>query len=89
MNHPAMKDMDPLKLELIKTAATQTAGKSGNSLAPVLLSLITNANKQGIRFSPDEMNLILDLMKNGKPKKEQDQIDKTVNMVSSLLKTKK
>lgn len=89
MNNPAMKNMDPLKLELIKTAATQTAGKSGNSLAPVLLSLITNANKQGIRFSPDEMNLILDLMKNGKPKKEQDQIDKTVNMVSSLLKTKK
>ncbi len=89
MNHPAMKDMDPLKLELIKTAAAQTAGKSGNSLAPVLLSLITNANKQGIRFSPEEMNLILDLMKSGKPKKEQDQIDKTVNMVSSLLKTKK
>lgn len=76
-------------MELIKMAAQQTQGKSGNSLAPVLLSLITNANKQGIRFTADEMGLILELMKDGKSKKEQDQIDKTVNMVSSLLKTKK
>lgn len=84
-----MKNMDPMKMELIKMAAQQTQGKSGNSLAPVLLSLITNANKQGIRFTADEMGLILELMKDGKSKKEQDQIDKTVNMVSSLLKTKK
>ena len=34
INHPAMKNIDPVKLELIKTASKQTQGKSGKSLAP-------------------------------------------------------
>ena len=29
MKHPALANMDPLKLELIRTAAAQTSGKSG------------------------------------------------------------
>ena len=62
MNHPAMKTIDPLKLELIRTAAKQTKGKSGNELAPVMLALITNANRQGLRFTPDEVSLILEVL---------------------------
>ena len=86
INNPLLKDMDPIKLELIKTATAQTAGKSGNSLAPVLMSLITSANRKGIRFSSEEITLILNILKQGKSPKEQQQIDQTVQMVSSMLK---
>ncbi len=86
MNHPNLKDMDPVKLELIRTAAKQTLGKKGNDLAPVLFSLITNAKKKHIQFTPDEFTIILDVLKEGKTKEETAQIDKTVNMVRSLLK---
>ena len=48
MNHPAMKNLDPVKLELIRSAAKQTEGKTGKALAPVMLSLIVSANKRGI-----------------------------------------
>ena len=41
LNNPAMKNIDPVKLELIKAAAQQTEGKSGKSLAPVMMALIT------------------------------------------------
>ena len=78
-----MKNIDPAKLELIRMAAERTAGKSGRDLAPVMLALITSANKQGIRFSPDEMSLILEILKKGKSKEEQEQIDRTVRMTSS------
>ena len=47
--------MDPIKLELIKMAAAQTAGKSGKDLAPILFALITNAGKHNIQFSPEEI----------------------------------
>lgn len=77
--------MDPIKLELFKTAAHQTAGKSGSSLAPVLMSLITSANRKGIRFSTDEITLILNILKEGKSPQEQMQIDQTVQMVSSMM----
>ena len=88
MNNPAMKNIDPIKLELIQMAASQTAGKSGRDLAPIMMALITNANKKGISFSGDEMSLILEIMKDGKSKDQQAQIDRTINMVSSFMKKK-
>lgn len=84
MNNPAMKNIDPIKLELIKTAASKTSGKSGKELAPVMMALISGANKQGIRFTPEEMTLILEILKEGKSKEEREQIDRTINMASSL-----
>ena len=64
-------------------AASKTSGKTGKELAPVMLALITSANKQGIQFTPDEVTLIL---KQGKSKEEQEQIDRTVQMTSSIFK---
>ena len=86
MNNPEMKNIDPAKLDLIRMAAERTSGKSGRELAPVMLALITSANKQGIRFSPNEMTLILEILKKGKSKEEQEQIDRTVKMTSSIFK---
>lgn len=84
MNNPAMKNIDPVKLELIRMAAEKTSGKSGRDLAPVMLALITSANKKGIRFSPDEMSLILEILKEGKSKEEQAQIERTLEMTKSM-----
>ena len=86
MNNPAMKNIDPIKLELIKTAASKTSGKSGKELATIMMALISGANKQGIRFTPEEMTLILDILKDGKSKEEREQIDRTINMTSSLFR---
>ncbi len=51
-----------------------------------MMALITNANKRGIQFSPDEVSLIMDIVKDGKPKEEKDQIENMVNMVTSYMK---
>ena len=51
-----------------------------------MMDLISGANKQGIRFTPEEMTLILDILKDGKSKEEREQIDRTINMTSSLFR---
>lgn len=89
LNHPAMKDIDPVKLELIKTAARQTAGKSGNSLAAVMMALITSAGKRGIQFTPEETSLILEILKEGRSDEEKNQIDTMVNLVMTQMRRKK
>ena len=89
MNNPAMKNIDPAKLELIRMAASKTSGKTGKDLAPVMLALITIANRQGIQFTPDEVTLSLEILKQGKSKEEQEQIDRTVQMTSSIFKRHK
>lgn len=86
LNHPAMKNIDPVKLELIKAAAKQTEGMSGKALAPIMMALITNANKKGIQFSSDEVSLIISILKEGKPKEEQEQMENMVKMVTSYMK---
>lgn len=89
LNHPAMENIDPIKLELIKTAAQQTAGKSGNSLATVMMALITSAGKRGIHFTPEETSLILEILKEGRSDEEKRQIDNMVNLVMAQMKRKK
>lgn len=86
MNDPAILNLDPVKLDLLKTAAKQTSGKSGKSLAPVMMALIAGAGRQGIRFTPEEMTLIIDVLKDGKSKEEQEQMEHMIRMVSSYLK---
>ena len=81
-----MTGVQTCALPIFKAAAQQTEGKSGKSLAPVMMALITNANKRGIQFSPDEVSLIMDIVKDGKPKEEKDQIENMVNMVTSYMK---
>lgn len=89
LNNPALKNMDPAKKELFKLAASQVEGKSGNAMAPVMMSLIMNANKKGIHFTPDEISLILQVLKQGKSPAEQQSIDQTVQMVQTMMKSKK
>lgn len=86
INHPELEQLDPVKRELIKKAAAQIRGKSGTSMATVMMGLITSANKQKILFTPNETALILDILKDGKTPQEKAQIDNMIKMVSSYMK---
>lgn len=89
INDPALQSMEPAKRNLFKLAATQLAGKSKNAMAPIMMSIITNANKQGITFTHDEISLILRILKQDKPIEQQKNIDKTVQIVSTMMNEKK
>ena len=85
LNDPALQNMDPIKKELFKTAAKQINGKHGSSMATVLMSIITTANKKGVRFTSEEISLILKIMKQDKTPEEQRQLDNTVQMVMTMM----
>ena len=51
-----------------------------------MLALITNANRQGLRFYPDEVSLILEVLKEGKSKEEQNQIDRMMEMTKNIFR---
>ncbi len=87
MNHPLLNQMDPAKRELIQMAASRTEGKSGKELMPIMMALITGANKKGIQFTSEETELFFEMMKEGKSAEEKAQIDRTIQMVRTLIKT--
>ena len=86
MNNPVFQNLDPLKQELMRTAFERTRGKTGRNLAPVMMSLITQANQKGIRFSEEEMTLILQFLKEVKSHEEQARIDQMVAFVNAAWK---
>ena len=51
-----------------------------------MMALITSANKHGIKFTPDEFTLIMDIFKEGKSDTEKQQIDQTIQMVRQYMK---
>lgn len=84
LNDPSLKNMDPIKKELFRQAASQVDGKQGNSMATTLMGLIMSANKRGIKFTQDEITLVLNIMKQGKSPQEKAQIDHMVHMVTNM-----
>ena len=70
----------------MRTAFERTRGKTGRKLAPVMMTLITQANQKGIRFSEEEMTLILQFLKEGKSQEEQARIDQMVAFVNAAWK---
>ncbi len=86
INNEKLENIDPIKLDLIRSAARQTEGKSGKALAPVMMTLITAAGRKGIHFTPQEVSFILEILKEGKSPEECAQINQMAKMVSSYLK---
>ena len=69
---------------LLKTPFIKSIGEK--PFSPVMMSLISSAHKKGITFSPEEMSFVLEILKDGKSKEEQAQIDRMVRMVSGYAK---
>lgn len=81
-----MKDLDPIKRELIQMAFDRTKGKNGKSLVPIMMSIITGAHQKGILFTEEEITMILEIIKEGKSDAEKRQIDQMVAFVKTAWK---
>lgn len=84
MENPLFQTLDPAKQELLQMAARKTAGKDQKHLAPIMFSLLTGAKKQGITFTPEETELLIQLFNQGKTKEEQAQFNKTFRLVQQM-----
>ena len=84
MNNPALKDIDKSKLEMFMALAYQSSGKSPKELLPFLLATASRTKSQGKGFAPEEVDLIIEVMKQGKPKEEVQNIEKLRNMMKMM-----
>ena len=62
MNNPKLKNLDPAKLAMLSYLATEGSKKSRSEMMPFLMSLMNNKGSNGIDFSGEEQNLMLDVL---------------------------
>ena len=53
-------------------------------MLPFLMAAASQGKENGIHFSPDEINTIIEVMKIGKPPKEAARLDKIVSLMKLM-----
>lgn len=81
---PRLKNISPEKLFLLEKLASGMHGKSPNEAMPLLMAALSSAKAQGLSFTQEEMNLIIELLKGSASKEEGERIDKLLNIFHQM-----
>ncbi len=86
---PRIKDISPAKLTFLLNLAQQIEGKNQKQAMPVLVGAVASASRQNLQFTPEEFQLIFEIMKEGKSEAEKRQMDETLKKAQKMMKGKK
>ncbi|MDY3918635.1 MAG: hypothetical protein SOZ59_06485 [Candidatus Limivivens sp.] len=84
MNNPNLKNIDKTKLEALLSMADQSQGKSQKELLPFLLAAANKSRSQGVRFTPEETDAIIEVLKMGKSPEEIQKIDRIRTLMKMM-----
>ena len=73
--------LDPAKLAMLNSFARQGAGKSPQELLPLLMAAASQSRAKGTRFSREEMESIIQVLKAGKSPEEIARMDQIIQMM--------
>ena len=72
---PSLAGLDPAKLAMLNSFAQQGAGKNPQELLPLLMAAASQSRAKGTRFSREEMDAIIQVLKAGKSPEETARMD--------------
>ncbi|MCI8311333.1 MAG: hypothetical protein HFI12_03790 [Lachnospiraceae bacterium] len=85
---PRMKDISPDKLTFLLNLAKQIEGKNQKQAMPVLMGAVASASRQNLQFTPEEFQLIFEIMKEGKSPEEKKKMDEMLKKARGVMKGK-
>ena len=84
INNPKLAGMDMSKLAMLTQLAEQGKGKSPNELLPVLMSAASQNQKNGVQFSSQEIETIIQVLKAGKSPEEIQRMDRMLQLIKMM-----
>ena len=84
MDNPQLAGLDKEKLKMLQGLADQGMNKSQSDMLPFLMSAATKVMENVLKFSPDEINMIIEVLKIGKSPKEAARLDKIVSLMKLI-----
>lgn len=87
MNDPALKQIDPVKLQLLSSLANEAGTKGPNDMLPFFLSAMNRTNAGGSGFSDNERELLLNVMMQKLSPEEKQKAETILRMTSAFQKT--
>ena len=83
-DNPKLAGMDRSKLDMLQQMAQQGAGKSPSDLLPFIMNAAAKGKNAGLRFNPNEINTIIEVLKMGKSPQERAKLDQVVNLMKMM-----
>lgn len=84
MNDPTLAGIDPAKMTLLNSLVQQGSKKNQNEMLAFLMSAAANSKRNGLQFSPGEMDMIAKALKKGKSPQETAKMDRMLSMMKML-----
>lgn len=75
--------LDPRKAAFINNFANIARGKSSDEILPLLLAVSNKAKKEGISFTQDETNAIINILRNDMSPEQQGKLDLFMQMLKN------
>ena len=83
-DNPKLAGMDRSKLDMLQQMAQQGAGKSPSDLLPFIMNAAAKGKSAGLRFNPNEIKTIIEVLKMGKSPQERAKLDQVVNLMKMM-----
>ena len=83
-DNPKLAGMDRSKLDMLQQMAQQGAGKSPSDLLPFIMNAAAKGKSAGLRFNPNEITTIIEVLKMGKSPQERAKLDQVVNLMKMM-----
>ncbi len=77
--------MDPKKVFLLTKVSEKIEGKSEQEILPVLMAALSSARKQKISFSPEELEILFSILKEGHSPEEIQRMNQTMEFARNIL----
>lgn len=85
MNDPTIAHIPQEKLDFLSSMFEKVKGKKQNELLPFLMAM-SGKVKGNVKFTPEEMQLVIAAIKKAASEEEQSQIEKMLDMAHSKMK---
>nr|WP_296155717.1 hypothetical protein [uncultured Blautia sp.] len=82
--NPGLEQVDKEKLDMLQKLAEQGKGKNASEMLPFLMNAASRGKNNGLKFSADEISVILTALKSGKSSAEAAKIDQIVNLMHMI-----
>ena len=76
--------MERSNIDMLQQMAQQGAGKSPSDLLPFIMNAAAKGKSAGLRFNPNEINTIIEVLKMGKSPQERAKLDQVVNLMKMM-----
>lgn len=86
LNNPALKDMDPLKIQVITELAENASGKPLPQTVPYLLKAQQTLKSAGLSFTETESALLMEILTKDMTAEEKQQVERMKALISLHMK---